>query len=293
MNTNANPFPRQDTVEYALALGRRQLANHADAYKEALLLLQHISGKNKEQLIAHPELKLSDEHLQQFQHYLQRRNRGEPIAYLIGYKEFWSLPLHVQPGVLIPRPETELLVETALAVVAKTDAAKILDLGTGSGCIALAIASEIPTASIVASDTSELCIQTAKKNAATLNIENIQFIHSDWFDSIKKTNFNLIVSNPPYISQDDPDLHQQVRKYEPESALIAAQNGLHDLQKIIRSARSFLEKNGNLLVEHGWQQGKTIRDYFHQYGYSQVTTMNDLQGHQRLTMGSYNHYENK
>lgn len=281
------------TVEHALAFGRQQLMNHTEAYKEALLLLQHVSGKSKEHLIAHPELKVADEHLQQYQLHLQRRSRGEPIAYLIGCKEFWSLPLHVHPGVLIPRPETELLVETALNLIAKTDATHILDLGTGSGCIALAIANERPTASIIASDTSELCIQTATQNAEALNIENIQFIHSDWFDSIKEATFDLIVSNPPYISQDDPDLHQHVRKYEPESALIAAQNGLQNLQKIIRKARSFLNQNGTLILEHGWQQGKAVRDYLTQCGYSQVTTKNDLQGHERFTMGNYNHNESK
>ncbi len=293
MNTNSMPAARDDTVEHALALGRRQLANHADAYKEALLLLQHVSGKNKEHLIAHPELNLSDEHWHQFRQYLQRRNRGEPIAYITGLKEFWSLPLHVQPGVLIPRPETELLVETALSLIATTDAARVLDLGTGSGCIALAIASERPAASVIATDVSDLCIRTAIQSAATLNIKNVQFARSDWFESLNTTSFDIIVSNPPYISQDDPDLQQQVRTYEPESALIAAQNGLQDLKNIIRSARSFLDQNGTLLLEHGWRQGTAVRDYFTQCGYAQVTTKKDLQGHERITIGSYSHNESR
>lgn len=279
------------TIAQALAVGKQALAKHATPYNEALSLLQHIIGKSKERLIAHSDELLSGDLYQQYEQCLQRRSRGEPIAYIVEQKEFWSLPLYVCPDVLIPRPETELLVETALDLLPKVGTTRVLDLGTGSGCIALAIANERPQISIHACDISSACIRTAKLNAETLNIANVSFTKSNWFTSIAPQPYELIVSNPPYISRHDPDLEKNVRAYEPEQALIAKQNGLEDLQHIIQHAPQFLTDNGKLVVEHGWQQAQHVRDQLIKCGYEQVTTVKDLHEHERVTVGTWNKSE--
>lgn len=285
MNADAVSVANSRTIADALDLGRDMLATNPDAYTEALLLLQHASKKNKEHLIAHPQASLSEELLHHYIHCLQRRHVGEPIAYITGHKEFWSLPIRVQPGVLIPRPETELLVESALEILPTATAPRILDLGTGSGCIALAIANERPTATIIACDNSDVCIRTAQQNAAALNINNVTFIYSHWFDAIKPSTFDLIVANPPYIADNDPALHDCVRKYEPESALIAAHNGFDALYKIIQRAPLFLKPGATLALEHGWQQGPAVRNQLDACGFSNISTLLDLQGHDRVTIG--------
>ena len=273
------------TIAQVLEFGRKFLAPRPEAYKEALLLLQHASGEQKEYLMAHPEQFLPDKLIQQYRQFLQRSNQGEPLAYITGYKEFWSLTIRVRPGVLIPRPETELLVEAALDLLPPNVPAKVLDLGTGSGCIALAIATERPTTSIVASDNSDICLQTAKQNAAALQLENISFIKSDWFTLINPVKFDLIIANPPYIAHNDPHLHEQVRAYEPESSLVTSQNGLNELQKIIRQGHTFLNQNGSLILEHGWRQAPAVCKQLQECGYIRVNTKQDLQGYDRVTLG--------
>ena len=279
------------TIAQALDIGKQVLAKQATPYNEALSLLQHVIGKSKERLIAHSDELLSDDLYQQYEQSLQRRSRGEPIAYIIEHKEFWSLPLYVCPDVLVPRPETELLVETALELLPKVDSGRVLDLGTGSGCIALAIANERPQILIHACDISSACIQTAKLNAATLNIINVSFTESNWFSSIGPQPYDLIVSNPPYISRYDPDLEKDVRAYEPEQALIANRNGLEDLQHIIQHAPQFLTDKGKLVLEHGWRQGQQVRDQLIKCGYEQIRTVNDLHEHERVTVGTWNQSE--
>lgn len=292
MNEYAAKVEAPCTIAHALNIGKQALAKQEAPYNEALSLLQHVLGKSKQSLIAHSDELLSDELYRQFEQCLQRRSRGEPIAYIVEQKEFWSLPLYVCPDVLVPRPETELLVETALEMLSDVESGRVLDLGTGSGCIALAIASERPKVLIHACDISSTCIQTAKLNATTLNIINVSFTKSNWFDSITSPSYDLIVSNPPYISRHDPALENNVRAYEPEQALIAKQNGLEDLQHIIQHAPQFLADQGKLVLEHGWQQAQAVRDLLIKRGYVQIRTVNDLHGHERVTAGIWNKNNN-
>ena len=275
------------TIQQAVTQGREQLSNTIHTpHNEALLLLQHATGKTKEFLIAHSDEILEEASLLSYQQYLSRRNQGEPLAYITQQKEFWSLPLRVLPGVLIPRPDTELLVEVALEQISNKNHANILDLGTGSGCIALALAKEKPNATIVACDNSELCIETAKLNAKQLNINNVTFMTSHWFRSITQDNFDVIVSNPPYIANTDDDIQHEVQKYEPESALFAKQEGLFDLFHIIQQAPTFLTAGGSVLIEHGYKQGASVRTQFNDCGYNHTHTFNDMQQHERVTKGT-------
>jgi release factor glutamine methyltransferase len=274
-------------IQQAIQYGRELLANKVhNPQQEALLLLAHTIDKTKEFLIAHSDEQLSSSSFQKYQSYLARRIEGEPIAYIQQQKEFWSLPLKVSPGILIPRPETELIIETALEILTNIDQANILDLGTGSGCIALALAKEKPNSPITACDNSPTCIDTAIDNAKNLAINNVNFIISDWFTAIANNNFNLIVSNPPYIANDDEDIEYKVQKYEPESALFSGNHGLEDLLHIIEHALNYLSAGGSLLVEHGYQQGYDVRTQFIKCGYNGVHTLQDMQQHERVTQGT-------
>ncbi len=274
------------TIKQAIQHGRETLNYQSEnPQQEASLLLAHTIDKTKEYLITHSEEPLSDAAFEWYQNYLSRRLEGEPIAYIQHQKEFWSLPLKVTPGVLIPRPDTETLVEAALEHISKNDRANILDLGTGSGCIALALAKERPNANITACDNSELCIDTAKLNAESLNIKNITMITSDWFNSIEFNHFNLIISNPPYIAYDDDNIDYSVEKYEPETALFSNDQGLADLFHIIEHAPKYLSPNGRLLVEHGFEQGEAVRTQFTKHGYSNIHTSKDMQQHERVSQG--------
>ena len=189
--------------------------------------------------------------------------------------------------VLIPRSDTELLVETALAVLANKQQANILDLGTGSGCIALALASELPQAQITACDRSPACLNIAQQNAKNLGLENISWHESDWFSALSVKPYDLIVSNPPYIAADDPDLASNVAEYEPTYALIAQDQGLADLNKIIQQAGDYLLEAGHLILEHGWQQAGQVQNALRQQGFSAIETRTDLQGHERVSMAQY------
>ena len=275
------------TIKQAIQHGRETLNYQSDnPQQEASALLAHTIDRSKEYLIAHSEESLSDATFGWYQNYLSRRLEGEPIAYIQQQKEFWSLPLKVTPGVLIPRPDTETLVEAALEHIPKNDRTNILDLGTGSGCIALALAKERPNANIIACDNSELCIDTAKHNAKSLNIKNIKLITSDWFTSVEFNNFDLIMSNPPYIAYNDENIDYSVEKYEPETALFSSDQGLGDLFHIIEHAPDYLAPNGTLLVEHGFQQANDVRLQFAKYHYSNIQTLQDMQQHDRVTQGT-------
>jgi release factor glutamine methyltransferase len=239
-----------------------------------------VLGKPRSYIYAHPENKLTPEQEQQYNTLLQRYNAGEPMAYILGKKEFWSLELDVNPNVLIPRPETELLVELALEY--EGDDLHIVDLGTGSGAIALAIASERPTWNITATDNNPNALNVAQKNAQKFNLNNIKFIHSNWCDSLPDNTFDIIISNPPYVAADDP--YFEPNNYEPKTALIAANNGLHDIKKIIIQSKTKLKPNGILMLEHGFQQGKMVRQLLRDCGYDNVATYNDLAGLERVTL---------
>lgn len=277
------------SISDLLSAGREKLKQHNDdAYQDVLLLLAHASGHSKETLLAHPELNIDTSIIMRYQNFLERRINHEPLAYITGQKEFWSLPLHINKDVLIPRPETELVVDIALQHLADNQALQILDLATGSGCIALAIAKHRPLANVMATDISEPSLEVAQANAKQLEIKNIRFIKSDWFKKINSNSFHCIVSNPPYIAHDDEHLDSSVKKHEPHEALFADDNGLSCLKHIIQNAGNYLQNNGVLIVEHGWQQASSVQTLFAQYAYQDIHTHTDLQGHPRATSASIN-----
>ena len=258
---------------------------HFDARFEAELLLGHLLGKNRAYLFAHPEKTLTDEQWSNYQALIKNRAQGTPIAYLTGQREFWSLPLKVSPDTLIPRHETELLVELALKNLPNEPNLKILDLGTGSGAIALALASERPDWQISACDASVHALEIAQENAKQLQISNVHFYLSDWFDSLPNTHYHAIISNPPYISENDPHLLQGDVRFEPLRALVSSQEGLADLQYIITSSYERLVPNGLLLLEHGYDQKFSIRAILNKLGYCNVCCWQDIAGNDRVSGG--------
>ncbi len=260
----------------------------ADTAADAPLLLAHCLGKDRSWLYAWPEYRLDSAQLECYQSLLQRRRRGEPRAYLTGCKEFWSLQLRVTPDTLIPRPETELLVETALALPVKSKQPQVLDLGTGSGAIALALASERPRWRLTATDASRNALRLAQENAQRHCIDNIRFTCSHWFQELEAgVGYHFILSNPPYVAEDDPHLLEDGLPYEPIAALTAGADGLQDLRTIIHSAPSFLQPDGWLLVEHGMDQGAAMQQLFKKAGFRRIETRQDLQRRDRITLGCY------
>lgn len=268
-----------------------QLANSATARLDAKILLAHVLKKSRAFLHAHPEYELSTAEQQDFKQLLQRRLNGEPVAYITGKQEFWSLPFIVNEHTLIPRPETELLVETALEHAARVNTGgqplRLLDMGTGSGCIALALAHERPTWKITAIDISEATLQTATENARKLNIDNVIFRHSDWFAALADETFDIIVSNPPYIAAADPHLLGDGVVFEPRRALIAADNGLADIRHIAAHARAHLNPDGWLLFEIGHNQAAQAEAFMLSAGYRDIGFKNDFAGIQRIAFGKH------
>jgi len=223
----------------------------------------------------------------EFQNCITRRLNGEPVAYITGYREFWSLTLEVNPDVLIPRPETEHLVEHALAHIDSDTPADVLDLGTGTGAIALSIAKERELAQVVGADASDKALVVARKNASTHAL-NVEFVASDWFESVGARTFDVIVSNPPYVAEDDPHLQSGDVQHEPNGALASGPEGLDDLQTICKTAPSYLKPGGWLLVEHGFDQGPAVRALFRQAGFEEIRTHRDLNMNERVTEGRLN-----
>ncbi|ELY4218865.1 peptide chain release factor N(5)-glutamine methyltransferase [Cronobacter sakazakii] len=254
--------------------------------RDAEILLAFVTGRTRTFILAFGETALTDDELTRLDALLARRAAGEPVAYLIGQREFWSLPLEVSPATLIPRPDTECLVEQALARLPATPC-RILDLGTGTGAIALALASERPDCHVTALDVIPEAVALAKRNAQRLGIDNVTILQSHWFSALTDVRFSLIVSNPPYIDGDDPHLSQGDVRFEPKSALVADNAGLADLETLVTEARRFLEDNGWLMLEHGWQQGEAVRELFTRAGYQAVETSRDYGGNERLTLGHY------
>lgn len=254
---------------------------------DAELLLEYVTGRTRADFRAAPERELPTKAGWAFQQLLMRRLKGEPIAYIRGEQEFWSLNLEVNPAVLIPRPETELLVERALALSPAQGSLSIADLGTGSGAVALAIASERPEARVIATDVSQEALDVARRNAAQLRLPNVEFRRGNWFDPVQSERFDLIVSNPPYVAENDPDLASEVRRHEPALALFSGVTGLDAIVVLTRGATTQLQRNGWLAVEHGWKQGRAVRDLLVRQGYTHVRSHPDLAGHERVTEGCW------
>jgi len=251
---------------------------------EAHLLLGHVLQLGRARLYAFPETPVSQLQFEQFLTLARRRQAGEPVAYLVGKKEFWSLPLKVSKQVLIPRPETELLVELALRRIHSESSGRVLDLGTGSGAIALAIASERPSATIVAVDASPEALSIATQNAEALGLTQIRFLQTNWYQGLEDmAPFNLIVANPPYISESDN--HLADLGFEPANALVAAEQGLADLRAIVSGARSQLTADGYLLVEHGHSQQTAVQQMFAHHGFTDIQKHRDLADQPRAVSG--------
>lgn len=251
---------------------------------DAELLLAHACGQSRAWLYAHAGDGIEDGARIHFEHLVQRRAGGEPIAYLIGHREFWSLDLAVTPAVLIPRPETELLVELALARIATDRDCAVADLGTGSGAIALALARERPCARIVATDASAAALDVARANAEHLDTTNITYIQGDWCTALGGGHFDLIVSNPPYIAAADPHLQQGDLRHEPVSALASGVDGLDAIRRICADARDHLLAQGWLLLEHGWDQAQRVRELMLRHGFRNVHSVRDCNDHERVTL---------
>ncbi len=255
------------------------------ALLDAELLLAHCLKKDRSFLYAWPEKTVSENQLNCFKKLIKKRATDYPVAYLLGKQEFWSLELIVNPDVLIPRPETELLVETALDKIKDISNPKILDLGTGSGAIALAIASERKDAIITATDTSKKALEVAKQNAVNLKLEKqIKFTESDWFSNLIAEKHDVIVSNPPYIAENDPHLYQSIR-FEPQTALISKTDGLSDIKIIINNAKNHLKENAWLILEHGYDQAEQTKGILKKLGYISIQNLKDYQKNPRVTLG--------
>ena len=263
---------------------------------DALVLLQHATGKSRTQILAFDDTEIDEKVRLKLTALLDRRLKGEPIAYILGEKEFWSLPLNVSKGTLIPRPDTEILVENALQIALEKlqenpPHFRILDLGTGTGAIALALASELSSIcqkqqislEIIGVDLMPDVVALAQSNAER-NKLNVQFLQSRWFENITGQ-FDLIVSNPPYIDAQDEHLRQGDVRFEPLSALVANDAGYADLRHIIELAPSYLNSNGALLLEHGWQQGEKVRSIFQENHWEMVETVRDYGDNERVILG--------
>lgn len=254
---------------------------------DAELLLCHVLGRPRTYLYTWPEHDLSDTELQVLETLVDRRLGGEPIAHIIGKREFWSLELAVNADTLIPRPETELLVEAALARIPEQASWHIADLGTGSGAIALAIASERPACRITAVERSDGALTVARENARRLGLVNVELLQGDWFAPLAGQRFEMILSNPPYIPDSDPHLSQGDVRFEPLTALVAGVDGLADIRQLVAGAPAHLQAPGWLLLEHGYDQAAAVTSLLGEAGYVDVEVLADLQGHGRVTIGRW------
>lgn len=263
-------------------LARSQLPGSDTPRLDTELLLAHVLEKPRSYLLTWPERELSAEQLTQFETLMARRQQGEPVAYLLGEQGFWSLALQVSPDTLIPRPDTERLVEVALELGPQRPA-QVLDMGTGSGAIALALAAERSQWQLTGVDRMPGAVALAEANRARLGLHNARFLLSDWFSAVAGQRFDLIVSNPPYIAADDPHLQQGDVRFEPASALVSGVDGLDDIRHIVSAAPDYLQQEGWLLLEHGWQQADAVGCLLTQRGFVEVQSWQDLGGQQRVT----------
>lgn len=272
-----------DAVKHA----QQQLVESDSARLDAEVLLCSVLKCERTHLYTYPEQNLSRIEIKSFDELVAFRAEGHPIAHLIQKKEFWSLDLKVTTDTLIPRPETERLVEAALNCTPKESPCSILELGTGTGAISIAIASDRQLANITATDIKESALQLAQLNAESHQLNNITFKKANWFDIKNINTYDLIISNPPYISIDNPHLRQGDVRFEPESALVSGKEGLDDLYIIITGAIKYLNTNGWLLLEHGYQQGKAIRQLLNENNFSTISTLKDYSNLDRVSIGQW------
>lgn len=276
------------SIEESLQVAKQQLINAGltdSPQIDAELLLCHTLDKPRSYLFTWPEKNLTSEQELQFSSFLEQRIQGHPIAHIIGQREFWGLNLKVTADTLIPRPDTETLIEAALELKpGDNSTCSILDLGTGTGAIALALKSELSQCQVIAVDQSRAALEVAQHNAQSNQLD-VQFIHSNWLSAIEDQQFNCIVSNPPYIEDDDPHLQQGDVRFEPLSALASGQDGLDDIRIICQQGYSHIKPNGWLIIEHGYNQAEAIHELFAQYGYQNIQLRKDYGGNPRVTLG--------
>lgn len=280
------------TLHALLAQARQQLIaalalDEREAAIESQMLLRHaLGGVSRAWLISHDEQALTPEQSGLYQALLSRRLRGEPVAYLLGQREFFGMSLAVTPDVLIPRSDTETLVEAALARIPQDEPRTVLDLGTGSGAIAIAIAIHRPQARVTAIDRSPGALKVAGDNARNLGASNLEFLQSDWFGGLADGKFDVIVSNPPYIAERDPHLQQGDLRFEPRTALASGPDGLDDIRIILEHAPAYLQPHGWLMLEHGYDQAAKVAALMNEAGWKSVGHAADLAGIDRVTLGA-------
>lgn len=269
----------------ALLVAAASVISSDSSRLDAELLLGHVTGWSRTSLRAWPERELSPAAVAQFLVLVDRRAGGEPIAHILGEQEFWSLSLRVNASTLIPRPDTECLVEAALGLPLPADA-RVLDLGTGTGAIALALASERPGWRVAACDSEEQAVALARTNAADLDLP-VALMVSDWFSGLPAERHNLIVSNPPYVAERDAHLGLGDVRFEPASALVSGPDGLDDIRHLVAAAPGWLNDSGWLLIEHGYDQGQAVKNLFNDAGFSKVETRQDYGRRDRFTLGCW------
>ena len=286
MKADALPRTIQDICTQDAARLKAALAQDASTARiEVQCLLRAILQANRAYLLTHPEQQLDAEQHARYAALFERRLHGEPFAYILGEREFFGLMFKVTPDTLIPRPETELLVELVLQRIPPYELCRVLDLGTGSGAIALAIAHTRPNTEVLACDASPAALEVARENAQRLGITNAAFVQSNWFEALDAQRFGLIVSNPPYIAEGDPHLRQGDVRFEPVSALVSGDDGLCDIRYIVTNTRAHLQPGGWLLLEHGFDQAAAVRELLQQAGFANVQSRRDFSGIERCSGG--------
>lgn len=271
------------TVNDALAWALTRLTAQQEPAVDARVLLASVVERNQTWLYTWPDKPLSDEQWAKFQRFVARRSQGEPVAYILGYREFWSLTLRTSPSTLIPRPDTEVLVEAALSRLS-SGSQRVCDLGTGTGAIALAIASERRDCHVIGCDLLEEAVMLATQNASDNSISNVSFVQSSWFENLQGR-FDMIVTNPPYVEQQSPWLREGDVRFEPRSALTSGVDGLDDIRSIVAQAPDFLSDGGWLLIEHGYNQGQAVSALLQRHGFVKTQTLVDLSGLDRVSVG--------
>lgn len=272
------------TVDSLIEEASRDLLDPLETRREAQILLGHALGVSRAWICAHGDERPEAPAAGVFHDLMRRRRSGAPIAYLVGKREFYGLDFRVTPDVLIPRADTEALVDAALQKLDRDNEHEILDLGTGSGCVAITIAHELPRARVTAVDASPAALGVARDNAAAIGAD-VEFLHGSWFEPLAAKRFDLIVSNPPYVAAGDPHLLRGDLRFEPATALIAGKDGLTDIRRIVAGAPAHLRPGGWLLFEHGYDQADVCRDLLHDAGFDDVVSLADIAGLARVAGG--------